>query len=142
MEVAGNGCMTRDRHNTGGSCAFEPLQVTSFGMSEKIGPLSFSRPEDSNTLYKPYSEKTAQMIDDEADRIVSAAYKRSVELLTNQKESLHRLAQRLLEKEVCASPAERTPERYLVPSTAAPIPAQSLSYFLIVAACSHPGAWL
>jgi len=75
-------------------------QVTAFGMSEKVGPLSFSRQEESNTLYKPYSEKTAQLIDAEADRIVSASYERSLALLTHHKQRLHDLAARLLEKEV------------------------------------------
>jgi len=76
-------------------------QVTSFGMSEAVGPLSFGR--DENTLYKPYSEKTAQLIDSEAEAIVAASYDRSISLLTEHKAHLHALAARLLEKEVIGS---------------------------------------
>jgi len=75
-------------------------QVTSFGMSDAVGPLSFGRQGESNTLYKPYSEKTAQLIDSEANDIVSASYERAIALLEQHKTQLHELAEKLLEKEV------------------------------------------
>ena len=74
-------------------------QVSVFGMSEAIGPLSFGGGDD-NQLFRPYSEKTAQLIDHEVNSIVSLSYKRSVALLEEHKVKLHALAEALLEKEV------------------------------------------
>lgn len=77
-------------------------QVTVFGMSEAIGPLSFGQ-DDDQTLYRPYSEKTAQLIDHEVNSIVAESYQRSVNLLEEHKVKLHALAEALLEKEVIGS---------------------------------------
>ena len=74
-------------------------QVTDFGMSRSVGPLSFAKDGD-NTLYKPFSERTARMIDHEAEKIVSGAYDRSLKLLRDYRPQLNELAERLLEKEV------------------------------------------
>jgi len=76
-------------------------QVAVFGMSEAVGPLSFESGE--NSLYKPYSEKTAQLIDSEVNAIVSASYTRALELLRVHEAKLHALAECLLEKEVVGS---------------------------------------
>lgn len=75
-------------------------QVTVYGMSAAVGPLSFSSEEESGTLYRPYSEKTAQLIDREVDGIVSASYARAISVLTENKAQLTALAEALLEKEV------------------------------------------
>lgn len=75
-------------------------QVTVYGMSEAVGPLSFGGQEDSNTMYRPYSEKTAQLIDAEVNTIVSESYTRSVELLRTHQAKLTALAEALLSKEV------------------------------------------
>jgi len=72
-------------------------QVRLFGMSEKVGPLSF--PRDQSSL-KPYSEETSQMMDEEVRRIIQNAYDRTVTILTQQRDSLEKLAQTLFEKEV------------------------------------------
>ena len=77
-------------------------QVSVFGMSEAIGPLSFGGGDD-NQLFRPYSEKTAQLIDHEVNSIVSVSYARSVALLEEHKVKLHALAEALLEKEVIGS---------------------------------------
>ena len=77
-------------------------QVSVFGMSEAIGPLSFGGGDD-NQLFRPYSEKTAQLIDHEVNSIVSISYARSVALLEEHKAKLHALAEALLEKEVIGS---------------------------------------
>ena len=77
-------------------------QVTDFGFSAAVGPLSF-RQDGDNTLYKPFSERTARLIDSEAEAIVSAAYERSVTLLREHKAQLEALAEALLEKEVIGS---------------------------------------
>ena len=75
-------------------------QVTVYGMSEAVGPLSFGQQGDSNEMYRPYSEKTAQLIDSEVQTIVSDSYKRSVALLREHKTKLAALAEALLRKEV------------------------------------------
>ena len=79
-----------------------PEQVSVFGMSEAIGPLSFSGGDD-NQLFRPYSEKTAQLIDHEVNSIVATSYARAVALLEEHKLKLHALAEALLEKEVIGS---------------------------------------
>lgn len=77
-------------------------QITNFGMSEKIGKIYFPRAGENggNQFYKPYSEHTAEMIDDEAIRILDEAYQECTELLTSKQDVLKDLAKRLLEKEV------------------------------------------
>lgn len=76
-------------------------QVTHFGMSEKVGKVYFPRAgESGNQFYKPYSERTAELIDDEAIRIVDEAYVTCERLLESKMDVLKALAQRLLEKEV------------------------------------------
>ncbi|MBQ9462839.1 MAG: ATP-dependent zinc metalloprotease FtsH [Bacteroidales bacterium] len=76
--------------------------VTYYGMSEKVGNLSFY---DSNggsgfDLTKPYSEKTAELIDSEARRIVDEVTARTRKILTENWSGLEKLAQLLIEKEV------------------------------------------
>ena len=77
-------------------------QVSDFGMSEVVGPLSFGN-EESNTLYKPFSERTAQLIDGEVQTLIEKNYERAITILTDKKEQLHQLAEALLEKEVSQS---------------------------------------
>jgi len=71
-------------------------------MSEAVGPLSFSDGGD-NQLYRPYSEKTQQLIDSEVNKIIATSYDRSVALLREHETKLHALAEALLEKEVIGS---------------------------------------
>lgn len=73
-------------------------QVALYGMNSKIGLLSF--PADDNRFDKPYSEDTARIIDEEARQLIDKAYQRTVELLTENKELVEKLAHALLEKEV------------------------------------------
>ena len=68
-------------------------------MSDKVGPLSFSKDSD-NTLYKPFSEKTAQTIDREAEVLVSSAYERALTILREHRSQLNDLAEALLAREV------------------------------------------
>lgn len=71
--------------------------VTKFGMSEKIGQLSF--PEDDESRWQPYSSNTAQTIDSEVRRIVDSAFVRAKGLLTEHQSDMEKVAKRLLDKE-------------------------------------------
>ncbi len=79
--------------------------VTRFGMSDKLGPLTFGKREDMVFLgkeiasSKDYSEQTAVLIDTEVRSIVERAHARAVALLKENLEKLHLLANTLLERE-------------------------------------------
>ncbi|KAG8437554.1 hypothetical protein GDO86_008314 [Hymenochirus boettgeri] len=76
-------------------------QVVQFGMSEKLGQVSFDLPRQGEMLAdKPYSEATAELIDQEARNLINSAYERTQELLTRYKEQVEMVGKRLLEKEV------------------------------------------
>lgn len=79
--------------------------VSYFGMSEKVGNLSFydSSGQSDYSFTKPYSEKTAELIDDEIKKMIEDAYKRSKELLKKSRKGHEILAERLLEREVIFS---------------------------------------
>lgn len=76
--------------------------VAYFGMSEKIGNVSFfdSTGQSEYMFTKPYSEKTAELIDQEVKLNVQIQYERAKKILLEHKEGLKRLANLLLEKEV------------------------------------------
>ncbi len=80
--------------------------VCEWGMSEKMGPLSFGKKEEQIFLgreiaqHRDYSESTAIMIDDEVKKLVTDAHVRTTAIITENLESLHRLASALLEHEV------------------------------------------
>jgi AFG3 family protein len=75
-------------------------QVTTYGMNEKIGPLSFSDPQNEQQFQKPFSEQTGALIDSEARKLIQEAYARTVDLLTDKKGDIEKVAKLLLEKEV------------------------------------------
>ncbi|MFW5792840.1 MAG: ATP-dependent zinc metalloprotease FtsH [Bacteroidota bacterium] len=76
--------------------------VTFFGLNKKIGNLSYydSTGQSEYSFTKPYSEKTAQTIDEEVRSIVEAAYARALKILQENKDKLILLAESLLQKEV------------------------------------------
>ena len=79
--------------------------VSYFGMSPKVGNLSFydSTGASGYELTKPYSEKTAELIDSEARAIIDEVTARTRKILTENWEGLEKLAQQLIEKEVIMS---------------------------------------
>ena len=79
--------------------------VAYYGMSEKVGNLSYydSTGGSGYELTKPYSEKTAELIDSEARAIIDSVTERTRKLLTENWEGLDRLARMLIEKEVIMS---------------------------------------
>ena len=80
--------------------------VCEWGMSEKLGPLTFGKKEEMIFLgkeiaqHQDYSEQTAQEIDQEVRRFVIEAYERAKELVKSRIGALHALAAALLEREV------------------------------------------
>ncbi|MFY0600293.1 MAG: ATP-dependent zinc metalloprotease FtsH [Cyclobacteriaceae bacterium] len=75
--------------------------VTVYGMNEKIGNLSFYDSKQSEYNFtKPYSEATAEMIDQEVKALIEEAYDRTKKLLQKRNEELEIIAQELLEKEI------------------------------------------
>ena len=79
--------------------------VTYFGMSEKVGNISFYDSTGSREMAfsKPYSEKTAELIDEEVDRLVKEAHATAMKVLTENREGFEKLAALLLEREVVFS---------------------------------------
>ncbi|XP_057322368.1 AFG3-like protein 2 [Microplitis mediator] len=76
-------------------------QITSYGMSSKVGNLSYEQPQPGDMVVdKPYSELTAQLIDQEARDLVKRAYDRTHKLLMERKEDIVKVAERLLAKEI------------------------------------------
>lgn len=79
--------------------------VTKYGMSEKLGPISYG--EKNNEIFigrdmghvKDYSEKVASEIDEEIRRIVRECYIKTEKILKNNMDKLHQLAKTLMEKE-------------------------------------------
>jgi len=84
--------------------------VCEWGMSEKLGPLTFGQKEDSVFLGRDFatkrdvSDQVALEIDQEIKRFVTENYERAKRVLTEQMTSLKALAEALLEKEVLDAP--------------------------------------
>jgi len=79
--------------------------ICEWGMSERLGPLSYGRNEEHIFLgkeiarHRDFSEKTAQEIDEELRNIVNSCFERARNILTINIETLHAIANMLLEKE-------------------------------------------
>ncbi|MBC6399406.1 MAG: ATP-dependent zinc metalloprotease FtsH [Ekhidna sp.] len=75
--------------------------VTVYGMNDKIGNVSFYDSKESEYNFtKPYSDATAELIDQEVKALIDKAYKRTKELLLKKKKELEILAQELLKREI------------------------------------------
>ena len=80
--------------------------VCEWGMSEKLGPLTYGAKEEEIflgrevTKHRDFSEDTANVIDDEVKKIVSACMKRAEKILADNIDKLHNLANVLLEREI------------------------------------------
>ncbi len=80
--------------------------VCEWGMSEKLGPMTFGKKEEQIflgrdfTQQQDYSESTAVEIDREVRHIIQGCYSRAKEILTTHLDLLHRVARELLDKEV------------------------------------------
>ncbi|MCG0239180.1 MAG: ATP-dependent zinc metalloprotease FtsH [Firmicutes bacterium] len=84
--------------------------VTEWGMSEKLGPLTFGHPSEEVFLgrdivrQRNYSEEVAALIDEEVRNLVTQAHKTALETLRKHRKSLDKLAHLLLEKETVEGP--------------------------------------
>lgn len=76
--------------------------ITVYGLNDKIGNISYYDSTGANEygFTKPYSERTAQTIDEEVSKLIETAYIRAKDILTKNKDLLTLLAEKLLEKEV------------------------------------------
>jgi len=83
--------------------------VCDYGMSDNLGPVAFGKKEEQIFLgreiaqHRDYSELTAQKIDDEVRSIVTGSYEKTSRLIKDNVETLHRMANALLEKETLDS---------------------------------------
>jgi cell division protease FtsH len=86
--------------------AFATRMVVEFGMSDRVGPLSLKKPEQEIFLGRDisqkngYSDRTAEIIDEEVKRIVDEAHAKARDLLAKNKKLLDDLASKLFEVEV------------------------------------------
>jgi cell division protease FtsH len=84
--------------------------VRSWGMSEKLGPLSYAKNDEHVFLgreiaqSREYSDHTARLIDQEITELIQAAYDRARNVLDENMDILHKLADLLLEKETVMGP--------------------------------------
>ncbi len=80
--------------------------VCEWGMSDELGPVTFGKKEEEIFLgreiakHRDYSEKTAQIIDDEVKKLVMNAQKKAEDIINKNIDNLHLLAQALLEREI------------------------------------------
>lgn len=93
----------KDEITTGASNDFEKVSkiaynmLTKYGMDEELGTLNYSN--ESESFVKPFSEKTAELIDAKVKLMVAEAYKKSVQIITENKALIEKLAALLYEKE-------------------------------------------
>jgi cell division protease FtsH len=76
--------------------------VSIYGLNEKVGNITYydSSGQSEYSFSKPYSEDTAKTIDEEISKIIETQYQRAIDILTENKDKLVKLAELLLEKEV------------------------------------------
>jgi cell division protease FtsH len=76
--------------------------VMIYGLNDRLGNISYydSSGQQDYSLQKPYSEKTAEVIDDEISKLIESAYAEAKKILSENRDKLELLANALLEKEV------------------------------------------
>jgi cell division protease FtsH len=71
-----------------------------YGMNDKVGNVSFRDSGGESQFHKPYSDQTAELIDDEVRQLIAQVYDRTKELLLEKQDGLIKIAEKLLEKEI------------------------------------------
>lgn len=96
----------KEHITTGASNDFERVtriaidMITKYGMDEELGNITYQQKEDGDySMYKPYSEKTAELIDQKVKELVENAYTRAKAIILGNKEIIEKLADVLYEKE-------------------------------------------
>ena len=76
--------------------------VTYYGLNEKIGNVSYydSTGQSDYAFTKPFSEKTAEIIDQEVSKLIESAYQEAIRILNEHKTGLTQLAEKLIDREV------------------------------------------
>lgn len=76
-------------------------QIVHYGMNPKVGNVSFELPQPGEMVIdKPYSEKTAELIDSEVRDLINKAHQHTTRLLTEHKANIEKVAERLLKQEI------------------------------------------
>ncbi|MFD2967296.1 ATP-dependent zinc metalloprotease FtsH [Sphingobacterium bambusae] len=71
-----------------------------YGMNDKVGNVSFRDSSGDSQFQKPYSDQTAELIDEEVRILIAAVYERTKQLLLEKQDGLIKIAEKLLEKEI------------------------------------------
>jgi ATP-dependent metalloprotease FtsH len=74
--------------------------VSMYGLNERVGNISYYDSQGQNSFVKPYSEDRAKIIDEEVSKIIEEQYQRAIKLLSENKDKLTALAEKLLSTEV------------------------------------------
>jgi ATP-dependent metalloprotease FtsH len=74
--------------------------VSIYGLNERIGNISFYDSQGRDSFTKPYSDETARVIDEEVSKMIESQYARALTILTENKDKLTTLAEKLLSSEV------------------------------------------
>ena len=74
--------------------------VSMYGLSDKLGNISYYDSQGNQGFTKPYSEERAKLIDEEVTRMIETQYERAIKILSENKDKLTKLANELLENEV------------------------------------------
>lgn len=74
--------------------------IAVYGMNAKVGNISFRDSSGESQFQKPYSDQTAELIDEEVRTLIAAVYERTKQLLLDKQEGLIKIAEKLLEKEI------------------------------------------
>lgn len=74
--------------------------VSIYGLNERVGNISFYDSQGRDAFTKPYSDETARIIDEEVSKLIEEQYQRALRILSENKDKLSALANKLLDKEV------------------------------------------
>ena len=74
--------------------------VSIYGLNKRLGNISYYDSRGRDMFTKPYSDDTAKIIDEEVSELIESQYQRALEILSNHKEKLIQLADKLLTEEV------------------------------------------
>ncbi|TXI85686.1 MAG: ATP-dependent zinc metalloprotease FtsH, partial [Crocinitomicaceae bacterium] len=74
--------------------------ISMYGLNKRVGNISFYDSQGRDSFTKPYSEVTARIIDEEVSLLIESQYQRALQILTDNKDKLTILAEKLLESEV------------------------------------------